>query len=392
MSKEIRRALVFGASGITGWAVLQEALQYPEPNTFESIIGLTNRPLSKSEAFLPDDRRLALYAGIDLSVGVKAVVERLEQVEGIEEVTHVFFLAYVQPEGASDTGGFAILKKANMEILENAVKACEVVCPQLKFWTLQTGGKAYGFAHALQIGLPKVPCKESDPRVAEPYADEIFYYSQHDLLKNISEGKRWTFAEVRPDAVVGFVPNNNAMNLAQAIGLFLAFYASKNGLGATVPFPGSESSYNALQTDVTQTTLARMHIYVSLYPEITSKQIFNIGDNPGSISWAIKWPVLCEYFGLKGTAPDSAFGKLSGTKYMRQHRDEWSAWEKQNGLKEKVLEAASWDFLEIMLERVVFNRQYDLCRLGEIGFEEQRDVLEGYKMVFERMKAAKMMP
>ena len=182
------------------------------------------------------------------------------------------------------------------------------------------------------------------------------------------------------------------MNLAQAIGLFLAFYASKNGLGATVPFPGSESSYNALQTDVTQTTLARMHIYVSLYPEITSKQIFNIGDNPGSISWAIKWPVLCEYFGLKGTAPDSAFGKLSGTKYMRQHRDEWSAWEKQNGLKEKVLEAASWDFLEIMLERVVFNRQYDLCRLGEIGFEEQRDVLEGYKMVFERMKAAKMMP
>ena len=49
--------------------------------------------------------------------------------------------AYVQPEGASDTGGFAILKKANMEILENAVKACEVVCPQLKFWTLQTGGK-----------------------------------------------------------------------------------------------------------------------------------------------------------------------------------------------------------------------------------------------------------
>ena len=95
MSKEIRRALVFGASGITGWAVLQEALQYPEPNTFESIIGLTNRPLSKSEAFLPDDRRLALYAGIDLSVGVKAVVERLEQVEGIEEVTHVFFLGMI---------------------------------------------------------------------------------------------------------------------------------------------------------------------------------------------------------------------------------------------------------------------------------------------------------
>ncbi len=62
--------------------------------------------------------------------------------------------------------------------------------------------ESYGFVHAQQIGLPKVPCKESDPRIPEPYADEVFYYAQYDLLKKLSHGKNWTFAEIRPDAIV----------------------------------------------------------------------------------------------------------------------------------------------------------------------------------------------
>jgi hypothetical protein len=47
----------------------------------------------------------------------------------------------VEPKGSSDIGGFAELKKANVDILDNAVKAVEIVCPRLSFWTLQTGGK-----------------------------------------------------------------------------------------------------------------------------------------------------------------------------------------------------------------------------------------------------------
>jgi len=36
---------------------------------------------------------------------------------------------------------FQELKRANVEILENAVTAVEKLCPMLQFWTLQTGGK-----------------------------------------------------------------------------------------------------------------------------------------------------------------------------------------------------------------------------------------------------------
>jgi hypothetical protein len=86
-----RRALVFGASGITGWSLVQEALTYPTPTTFDRVIGITNRPLTKGDALLPDNERLSLYSGINLSRGVEAVESGMKGIPGIGGVTHVYF-------------------------------------------------------------------------------------------------------------------------------------------------------------------------------------------------------------------------------------------------------------------------------------------------------------
>jgi hypothetical protein len=86
-------ALVFGASGISGWAVMQNLLTYPSPTTFGRIIGLTNRPLSKAESNLPeDDKRVELYSGIDLRQELEEVKKRLSNtIPRLEEVTHVYY-------------------------------------------------------------------------------------------------------------------------------------------------------------------------------------------------------------------------------------------------------------------------------------------------------------
>lgn len=42
----------------------------------------------------------------------------------------------------------------------------------------------------------------------------MFYYSQTDMLTNMSKGKSWTWSEVIPDVIIGFVPNNNIYCLA----------------------------------------------------------------------------------------------------------------------------------------------------------------------------------
>ena len=84
-------ALVFGASGITGWAIPSEALRDPTPKTFKRVIALTNRPLSKKDAYFPEDDRLQITSGVDLTKGPAAVLKALEKIEGIREVTHVYF-------------------------------------------------------------------------------------------------------------------------------------------------------------------------------------------------------------------------------------------------------------------------------------------------------------
>lgn len=129
-------ALIFGASGITGWALMNQAVTYPTPTTFSRIIGLSNRPLAAADAQLPADARIELYSGIDLSKGKVEAVEQLRKVKDIEKTTHVYFAAYT-----GHGNDFRELKRANVEILGNAVDALELVCPDMQFFTLQTGGK-----------------------------------------------------------------------------------------------------------------------------------------------------------------------------------------------------------------------------------------------------------
>lgn len=85
-------ALIFGASGISGWAILNEITSYPSPKTFAKITGLSNRPLTLEQAYLPQDPRLQLVNGVDLTKSVSQVVQMLkDKVEDVHTISHVFF-------------------------------------------------------------------------------------------------------------------------------------------------------------------------------------------------------------------------------------------------------------------------------------------------------------
>lgn len=92
MSQNGKHCLVFGASGISGWALLNASVNYPSPTTFHRITGLCNRPLTKEAAYLPADPRINLVSGIDLTGSVESVVKALkEKVEQVETVSIVYF-------------------------------------------------------------------------------------------------------------------------------------------------------------------------------------------------------------------------------------------------------------------------------------------------------------
>lgn len=85
-------ALVLGASGISGWSLLNQLLAYPTAGSWSRITGTTNRPLTLAQARIPADERIKLVSGINLTTKVDQIVQDLrEKVSDVETVTHVFF-------------------------------------------------------------------------------------------------------------------------------------------------------------------------------------------------------------------------------------------------------------------------------------------------------------
>lgn len=182
---------------------------------------------------LPNDTRLHLASGVDLTQTVNKVVALLKQnVPLVETVTHLFFTAYIE------TPDYPSLVQVNADLVRTAVTAVDQLAgaTHLQHVILQTGGKAYGVEFTKEgIKIP-APLKESLPRVPAPQGNNIFYYAQYDAVAELSKGKSWTFTEVRPDVIIGFTPGSNFMNAAQGLGFYLTLYREVKGEGAECPF------------------------------------------------------------------------------------------------------------------------------------------------------------
>lgn len=379
-----KHALVLGASGISGWSLVYQALSYPTPGTFKSITGQTNRPLSVQEARLPNDPRITLVSGIDFSKSESEVKSTLSsKISNLSAITHVFFTAYV----AKPT--YPELVSVNSHFCQVALSSLSSLCPALESVILQTGGKAYGVEFADKVEL-KTPLMESAPRVPKPYADNIFYYPQYDITKSLSDSAKWTFTEVRPDVIVGFVPNDNAMDGARGIALYLTLYRHIHGEGAEAPFMGTEKSWINKHNDTFQDILARFEIYAALHPNTCGKGAqFNIADGP-VVTWSEKWPALCKYFGLKGVGPKS--GTLTAPEFAKKNGGRWKEVETNHGLRKGLFERYDWSFIDGIAVGFDFDREYDLSRLRLAGFTEEIDTIKAWTTAFDRLKDAKIIP
>lgn len=99
MTQSHGHAIVYGASGLIGWALVDQLLSsYPSVDTFSEVTAVTNRPINPSKCHWPkpgfDRPELQLVSGIDLrhADGVTLAESLKQAVKGIERVTHVYYL------------------------------------------------------------------------------------------------------------------------------------------------------------------------------------------------------------------------------------------------------------------------------------------------------------
>ena len=87
-------ALVFGATGIQGWAVVNQILKgYPSENAFDKVTALTNRPITE-EMLWPESKKLQIVSGINLLTekGLEGLEKEMtERIPDVDTVTHMFF-------------------------------------------------------------------------------------------------------------------------------------------------------------------------------------------------------------------------------------------------------------------------------------------------------------
>lgn len=87
-------AIVFGCSGINGWALVNQLLnKYPAPGTFSRVTAVANRAFTAEEAQWPTDDRLQIVSGVDLLVGDDAALEKTlaEKISSVETISHVYY-------------------------------------------------------------------------------------------------------------------------------------------------------------------------------------------------------------------------------------------------------------------------------------------------------------
>jgi hypothetical protein len=285
----------------------------------------------------------------------------------------------------------------NVKLLTRAVTAVHNLSSNLKFVVMPTGTKGYG-VHLLDKFpfADSLPLHEDLPPIPEPYVSEMFYYAQIDMLKKLSAGENWDWCELIPDNIIGFVPNNNIYCLAQTLATYLALYAAVEGLGAECAFPGTEASWKNLSNESNQDTVAKFAIYASLHPEVSAGRRFNTGDSATPSSWSVKWPVLCEYFGLKGVPPlPESVGPQPG-QYIEQHLREWQELERKYGLQTGRVgnERSFGGFQYFIMSLLDFDRQLDLSKMhnawGEAKIEI--DVAGSWWTTFDRFRKAKIIP
>lgn len=347
-----KKALVVGALGVSGRAIVQQLIERRDWN----VIGLSRR--------LPDFSTQARCLSVDVLDR-----EKVARLAGeFRDVTHVFYTALqMRPSPFEEV-------ELNLAMLRNIVETVEEASDRLRKIVLMEGAKFYG-AH---LGPYKTPARENDPRHLPPN----FYYDQEDYLKTRSAGKAWSWAALRPSCICGFAVGN-PMNMATVIGVYAAICRE---LSLPFRFPGTVQAYSAIMEMTDSDLLAKAAAWAG-EADRCDGEAFNI-TNGDFQRWEHLWPRLAEFFRLPIAPPL----RLPLSQFMSDKEPLWrSMVRKYNLLDYPFQEAASWPFAE-----AIFNIEYDVMsdttKARRFGFHEVVDTEEMLVRLMQDFRQRRFIP
>ncbi len=352
------RALVVGASGITGSALVEHLLDLGW-----EVSALSRRPLARD--------------------GVRTVAADLRDPDSLgtaladERPTHVFFTAWQRQETEAEN------IRVNGGMVRDLLAA--LAHAPLEHVALVTGLKHYlGPFEAYAAGeMPDTPFHEEEPRLDTAN----FYYAQEDELFAAAARQGFTWSVHRSHTVIGHAVGN-AMNM----GLTIAVQATlAKELGLDFVFPGSEAQWNGL-TDMTDAGILAEHmVWASSTPE-GADEAFNIV-NGDVFRWRWMWPRLADHLGVDPARVVGYEGTVRPLEeQMAPYESEWAGIADRHGLAERdIARLASWWHTDADLGRAM-EVVTDMGKSRDAGFTAFRRTERAFAELFDRYRAERLIP
>ncbi|KNG51467.1 nad dependent epimerase dehydratase [Stemphylium lycopersici] len=282
------KAIVCGATGISGFSTIRSLLDTPD--RWSIIYALSRSPIpDKLLNFLTDEQRSRIkHVSIDLSSSGENIAKSLKDAK--VQADYVFYYAYLSPKtdkSAMDPSTAQDLVESNVPPFKNFLASLPLAGLKPKRILLQTGGKNYG----VHIGRTRTPLVESDPQ--PKHLNPNFYYEQEDLLHRFcKEHPETAWNIVMPAAIIG-ATQYASMNAFLCFGAYAAVQAHK---GEPLQFSGSLHEW---QFEYTHST-ARLSGYLSewaVLEDAVANQRFNAQDG-GVLSWDRFFKELGRWYGV----------------------------------------------------------------------------------------------
>lgn len=349
-----RRALVVGASGIAGSALMEHL-----GSSGWEVFGT-----ARGEVAVPDGATL-----------VKADLEDPTSLEALRRLrpTHVYFTAWKRhaTEAENIAGNGAMVRY----LVEAVGESAEHVA-------LLTGLKHYIGSPDQQgrIAIPDTPFLEESARRDVPN----FYYAQEDELFKGAERHGYTWSVHRAHTIVG-ASVGGAMNM----GLTLAAYAAIcREMRIPFAWPGSEIRWNGLGDMSSADLIADHMVWASQTPAVANKALNIV--NGDVFRWRVMWPRLAEMLGVEAVGWTGE--RLYLTELMAEAAPVWEKIALRYGLVEPdIRRVASWWHTDGDLGRS--NEMLaDMRRSREAGYHGYRTTEHSFGALFGRYERMKVIP
>jgi nucleoside-diphosphate-sugar epimerase len=224
------------------------------------------------------------------------------------------------------------------------------------------------------------PFTEELPRLP----GENFYYTQEDVLFELSRTHGFNWSVARPHTVIGYSPNA-AMNLGTSIAVYATLCRET---GRPFIFPGSPQAYNGL-VDVTDARLLAHHLEWEATKKRAANKAFNVV-NGDYFRWRKMWKSIADYFDID-PAPYPGHESPLAT-MLADVGSDWDRIVKKHKLrKEPVDQVAPWWHVDADLGRTQ-ECVTDMGRSRELGFLEYRRTWTSFESLFDRLREERIIP